>query len=165
MADPGEEPRRKKSSEPFEIDGLDRAILSELQRDGRRPYREIARNLGVAEATVRYRSGRLQDSGVMSISAFAHPERLGLGQLATVFVRTTAPARTAVAAELKEWPEVMYLSSLAGKSDLMLQVVVASVAELHELVGGRLAQLSGVLESETIVELEVHKAHYEYRVD
>ncbi len=30
-----------------ELDGLDRAIISQLQQDGRRPFRAIARSLGV----------------------------------------------------------------------------------------------------------------------
>lgn len=150
---------------PAEIDDLDRGIISELQRDGRRPYREIARNLEVAEATVRFRASRLQDSGIISITAFAHPDRVGRGQLATVFVRAAAPSRAALAAELSEWPEVMYLSSLAGRFDLMLQVVVSGTEQLHELVGDRLAALDGVLETETLVELEIHKAHYEFPAD
>lgn len=147
-----------------EIDELDRAIISELQQDGRRPFREIARNLGAAEATIRFRAGRLQETGVMSITAFAHPQKLGRGQLATVFLRTSAAAREPLAAELAGWSEVMYLSSLAGHFDLMLQVVVEDTTQLHELVGGRLARLDGVLETETLVELEIHKAHYEFPV-
>jgi Lrp/AsnC family transcriptional regulator for asnA, asnC and gidA len=147
-----------------DIDALDRAIISELQQDGRRPFREIARNLGAAEATIRFRAGRLQETGVMSITAFAHPQKLGRGQLATVFLRTTAGAREELAAELAGWSEVMYLSSLAGHFDLMLQVVVEDTAQLHELVGARLGRLDGVLETETLVELEIHKAHYEFPV-
>jgi Lrp/AsnC family transcriptional regulator, regulator for asnA, asnC and gidA len=147
-----------------DIDDLDRAIISELQQDGRRPYREIARNLETAEATIRFRAARLQESGVMSITAFAHPQELGSGQLATVFLRTTAADRKALALELSSWPEVMYLSSLAGHFDLMLQVVVEDTVQLHDLVGARLAQLPGVLETETLVELEIHKAHYQFPV-
>ena len=100
----------------------------------------------------------------MSITAFAHPQKLGRGQLATVFLRTTAGAREELAAELAGWSEVMYLSSLAGHFDLMLQVVVEDTAQLHELVGARLGRLDGVLETETLVELEIHKAHYEFPV-
>ena len=37
------------------LDHVDREILRQLQTDGRRPFREIARELGVSEATVRAR--------------------------------------------------------------------------------------------------------------
>ena len=48
---------------PPDVDALDRAIIAQLQRDGRRAYRAIARDLGVAETTVRFRATRLQRTG------------------------------------------------------------------------------------------------------
>jgi len=45
-----------------EFDDIDRAILRELQEDGRRSFRAIARSVGVSEGTVRarVRRGRLR---------------------------------------------------------------------------------------------------------
>lgn len=56
---------------PRQLDDLDRGIISQLQQDGRRPFRAIARALGVAEGTVRYRAGRLQEEGMLRILALA----------------------------------------------------------------------------------------------
>jgi Lrp/AsnC family transcriptional regulator for asnA, asnC and gidA len=145
-----------------DVDELDRAIIAQLQQDGRRAYRAIAVELGVAETTVRYRARRLQRTGVVSVTAFADPERLGYGVLASMFLRVAAAQRAAVIEELRSWQEVMYLSSCAGRADLMLQVVSRSLAELDEVLAVRLAELDGVLEVDTLVELRVHKAHYEF---
>jgi Lrp/AsnC family transcriptional regulator for asnA, asnC and gidA len=145
-----------------EVDSLDRAIIAELQRDGRATFRAIGRRLNVPEATVRFRTNRLQEAGVISVTAFADPQRLGYGILASMFLRVAAPRRTAVIDELRTWEEVMYLSSCAGRADLMLQVVSRGLGELEGVIARRLADLDGVLEVETLVELEVHKAHYEF---
>jgi Lrp/AsnC family transcriptional regulator for asnA, asnC and gidA len=145
-----------------EVDALDRAIIAELQRDGRATYRAIGRKLGVPEATVRFRTNRLQKSGVMSVTAFADPQRLGYGVLASMFLRVAATRRAALIEELQSWEEVMYLSSCAGRADLMLQVVSRSIGELEDVIARRLAELNGVLEVETLLELKVHKAHYEF---
>jgi Lrp/AsnC family transcriptional regulator for asnA, asnC and gidA len=44
-----------KAATKVTLDQLDRKIINELQTDGRRPYTEIAKRLGVSEATVRKR--------------------------------------------------------------------------------------------------------------
>jgi Lrp/AsnC family transcriptional regulator for asnA, asnC and gidA len=98
----------------------------------------------------------------MSVTAFADPEQLGYGVLASMFLRVSAARRTAVIEELGSWQEVMYLSSCVGRADLMLQVVARSLAELNDVLSVRLASLDGVLEVDTLVELKVHKAHYEF---
>src|SRR5690606_14164839 len=51
------------------IDDLDKSIIVALEVDGRRPYRDIARDLDVAEATVRSRVNRLSESGLIKITA------------------------------------------------------------------------------------------------
>ena len=46
-----------------EISDLDLKIIEELQGDGRRPYTQIAAQLGVSEAAVRARTNRLMERG------------------------------------------------------------------------------------------------------
>lgn len=55
------------------LDDVDEAILRELQVDGRRAYREIARTVGVSEGTVRTRVKRLREAGLLRILAFVDP--------------------------------------------------------------------------------------------
>lgn len=147
-------------AEPTEIDELDRTIIAELQQDGRATYRAIAKALDVPEATVRFRVNRMQRSGVISVTVFAHPERLGGGVLASLMVRVAAPRRAAVVAELQGWDEIMYLSSCLGRSDLLLQVMTRNLGELEETLISRLARLDGVEDVEALVEVKLHKANY-----
>lgn len=51
------------------LDHLDRAILHQLEEDGRRAFREIARVVGTSEATVRARVKRMQDLEILRIVA------------------------------------------------------------------------------------------------
>lgn len=162
VAAKGEHEVSAESETILDVDDLDRAIIAELQRDGRATYRAIGRNLGAPEATVRFRARRLMQAGVMNVTAFADPARLGYGVLASIFLRVNAAHRLAVAEDLKSWDEVMYLSSCAGRFDLMLQVVSRTLGELHDVMSSRLAALDGVQEVETLVELRVLKAHYEF---
>ena len=101
-----------------QLDATDIAILAELQEDGRRPFREIARSVGVSERTVRARVRALHEAGALRILAFVEPARLGHSVLALVFLRVRIDAHDAIVEELTSWPEVSYVSSLMGRHDL-----------------------------------------------
>lgn len=147
---------------PHRLDALDRAIISQLQIDGRRPFAAIARDVGVTEGTVRFRVARLQDEGILHIVAFANPFPLGFAMQASVLLRTTPSAHDAVAETIASWPEVMYVSSCAGSADLYMHIICRDHDEMWRLLGDRLGSVDGVLSSETLMELHVHKTRYVY---
>src|SRR6266567_1949865 len=152
----------KLEGSPRQLDALDRAIISQLQVDGRRPFRAIARETGVAEGTVRFRVTRLQHEGMLQIVAFANPFPLGYAMQASVLIRTKPAAHGAVAQTIASWPEVMYVSSCAGSADLYMHVVCKDQDEMWRLLGERLGSVEGVLGIETFTELRVHKTRYVY---
>ena len=60
-----------------EIDTADRAIIDQLQIDGRRSYGRIGEAVGLSEGAVRQRVGRLLRSEAIRIVAVIDPETLG----------------------------------------------------------------------------------------
>ena len=72
------------------LDPTDEAILRALQEDGRRSYRSIARDVGVAEGTVRARVRKLETLGALRVVAFVDPARLGNSVLALLALRCGA---------------------------------------------------------------------------
>ncbi|MDX6535018.1 MAG: Lrp/AsnC family transcriptional regulator, regulator for asnA, asnC and gidA [Gaiellales bacterium] len=141
------------------LDSVDRAILEGLQDDGRRSYRQIARDVGVSEGTVRTRVRRLEDAGVLRVIAFVDPSRLGNSVLALVFVRVSTAQHGAVVKALAELPEATYVSSLVGRADVYIQIICRDNEALWKLVS-EIRSLSGVLETETMLEMAVHKFTY-----
>ena len=61
----------------------DQRIVDFLREDGRTPFREIARQLGVSESMVRKRVGRLLETGWMPILGVTDPLQLGVHFLAS----------------------------------------------------------------------------------
>src|SRR3712207_8726578 len=59
------------------LDDVSRAIIEQLQEDGRRSYARIASAVGLSEAAVRQRVQRLLDAGVMQIDAVTDPMQVG----------------------------------------------------------------------------------------
>jgi Lrp/AsnC family transcriptional regulator for asnA, asnC and gidA len=142
------------------LDRTDRAILKELQEDGRRPFREIARKLDVSERTIRSRVRLMQDAGVLRVLAFVDPFSTGGAILALVFLRVAPEAHDRVVEELATWSEVSYVSSLMGEKDVCLQVVCGDNEALWRLLNERVRRLDGVLDTETLMEMKVHKFRY-----
>lgn len=134
--------------------------MRELEADGRRAFREIARNLATSEATVRTRVKRLQDLNILRIVAFADPEQLGDSQLSLVLVRVSPDHHDAVVAALVDLPEVSYVSTLLGRADICVEVSSHDNAELWAFLADEVRSIVGVLETETLSVVKVHKLRY-----
>ena len=87
------------------VDKVDRRIVAALQRDGRRPFTSIGRELGLSEAAVRQRVARLQAAGIMVV-AVADPMTLGYQAMAMVGISVDGRARKQVAEAVGRLPEV-----------------------------------------------------------
>ena len=60
------------------MDETDRAIIAQLQYDGRMSFTDIAAEVGISEGTARRRVKQLMDDGVLQIVAIVEPQLLGL---------------------------------------------------------------------------------------
>ncbi|MGH3949290.1 MAG: Lrp/AsnC family transcriptional regulator [Pseudonocardiaceae bacterium] len=149
-------------SEVDELDDVDRGILRLMQTDGRMPYRQIARELGVSEGTVRIRMGRMQDSGALNIVAIADPFRLGYRVLAFLLIRVEPGSQDHAVAELAAWEEATYVSTCVGRADIYVQLVCRDNENLNDLLHRRIPLVGGVREFETFMELKMHKVSYRY---
>lgn len=143
-----------------ELDEIDRAIIQDLQIDGRRPFREIARSLSIAEGTVRARVKRLQASGVLSIVAFVDPVRLGQYRLSLLLVKIDPHERDSVVSALSSRDDVSYLSSALGVTDLLVEFVAQDEHGRWDFVNGVVRSLPGVLSVEVISIVETYKILY-----
>lgn len=143
-------------------DQLDRQIISMLQADGRCSNREIARNLGVPEATVRYRVRRLTESGLLRITALVEPERLGYTLTAVVSLQTEAQRVPDIAKTLASFPEVMYLVITTGEFDIILTATFLDQDDLYAFLTDRLANIEGVTRSNTAIGLNIVKRDFEW---
>jgi Lrp/AsnC family transcriptional regulator for asnA, asnC and gidA len=141
------------------LDDLDRGIIEALQGNGREPFRRVASRLGVSEATVRARYGRLTQDGILQVVGVTNP--LGLGfELALVGVATSgAPER--VADEVARWPEAAYVVVVAGRFDLIVELVVSDRRELLD-VTNRMRALEDVVSTETFLYMEMWKQLYDW---
>ncbi len=141
------------------LDGANRAIIEELQRDGRRPYSAIAEVVGLSEAAVRQRVQKLREAGVIQVVAVTDPKQVGFARQAMVGIRADGDIRK-LAAELAAVAEIDYVVVCAGGFDILVEVVCEDDAHLLELLNSTVRALPGVRDAETFVYLELTKQTY-----
>ncbi|MWB99276.1 Lrp/AsnC family transcriptional regulator [Agromyces seonyuensis] len=152
---------RANGGRPAHLDDVSKAIIEQLQRDGRRSYSDIGRAVGLSEAAVRQRVQRLQETGVMQIVAVTDPTQLGFARQAMIGVRVSGDTR-AVADRLAELGEIDYVVLTAGSFDLLAEVVCEDDEQLIALLNDRIRSIEGVASTETFVYLRLHKQHYDW---
>jgi Lrp/AsnC family transcriptional regulator, regulator for asnA, asnC and gidA len=140
------------------LDDVSRAIIEQLQQDGRRSYARIASAVGLSEAAVRQRVQRLLDAGVMQIVAVTDPMQVGFPRQAMVGVRARGDVRSA-ADKLAAMPEVDYVVVTAGSFDVILEIVCEDDERLLDTVA-RIRAADGVESTETFVYLGLRKQTY-----
>ncbi len=145
------------------MDEIDAQLIRHLQVDGRRPYTQLAREVGLSEAAVRQRIQRLLDGGVMQIVAVTDPLQLGLHRQAMILIKVEGDIRE-VAAELATFDEVDYLVLTAGSVDILAEVFVPDDQALLELLNDRIRKVPGVVATESVIYLQLRKQTYSWPV-
>jgi len=141
------------------LDDVSKAIIEQLQQDGRRPYATIGKAVGLSEAAVRQRVQRLIDTGVMQIVAVTDPLTVGFPRAAMIGVRCSGDIDP-IADALEAMPEVDYLVVTAGSFDVLLEVVCENDDHLLEVINKRIRAIPGVLSTESFVYLKLRKQIY-----
>ena len=143
------------------LDDVSKAIIEQLQQDGRRPYATIGKAVGLSEAAVRHRVQRLIDSGVMQVVAVTDPMKLGFSRQAMIGIKCMGNA-SEVAKQLTEFESVDYVVLTAGSFDVLVEVVCEDDEDLIQLLNNKIRALPGVISSETFVYLKLHKQFYSW---
>lgn len=145
------------------LDDVSKAIIEELQQDGRRSYASIGKVVGLSEAAVRQRVQRLTDSGVMQIVAVTDPLELGFARQAMIGIRAHGPLEP-IADAIAAMEEVDYVVITAGSFDLLVEVVCESDEALLQVVSNKIRRIDDVTSTETFMYLRLRKQTYSWGV-
>jgi Lrp/AsnC family transcriptional regulator for asnA, asnC and gidA len=154
--------QRASTSRGDEVSVLDKRIIEHLQQDGRRPFTQIAGDLGVSEAAVRARTNRLVERGILQVVGVTDPLKLGFQQMAMIGIRCEPDKLVAVSERIAEMPEVDYVVITAGSYDLLIETVCEDNEALLRFLADKLRQIDGVRDTETFVYLRMVKQTYQW---
>jgi Lrp/AsnC family transcriptional regulator for asnA, asnC and gidA len=154
------ERRRGAVSAAPHLDGIDQRLIEALQKNGREPFRRIAAEVGVSEATIRARYQRLCEDNILQVTGVTNPLGLGFDAIAMVGIRTGG-APEPVADAIAQWDEAGYVVITAGQFDILVELVCADRRQLLETTS-RIRELDGVVSTESFLYLELWKQLYDW---
>ena len=134
---------------PYQIDGLDQQIIRVLQRNGRMSNVDIARELGVTEATIRKRLDRLLSEDIIHVTVYPDLTRVGLGTSALIALQVDLARVGQIAEQLANLSQVRSVNYTTGEYDLVLEAVLPSNQELFHFLTSDLAAISGIRKTST----------------
>jgi Lrp/AsnC family transcriptional regulator, regulator for asnA, asnC and gidA len=142
------------------LDQLDLNIIAHLQHDGRRPFTEIAADLGVSEGTVRNRLQRLMSDQTIQVIGMADPIQLGFDAPAMIGVSVHPTQLKHVAEAIAEFEEVSYLIMVSGEFDLFVEVMCRDRKHLASFISEHIHQIPGIVRTQTFIILQTFKMAY-----
>ena len=145
----------------MKLDGYDRAILRELQDEGRMPVAQLSKVVGLSQTATRHRLQKLLHSEAIKVVAIGDPRLLGFDVEAMIGVCVDGDPLVAAEA-FGKLPEVMNVMVSAGRFALMVEVICRSNHELEQLLTHQIRPVNGVRSLEVFLYLECTKDSYNW---
>jgi Lrp/AsnC family transcriptional regulator for asnA, asnC and gidA len=150
-------PNKKKA-----IDAVDCQMIRLLQKDARIPNTEIAKRMGISEATVRTRLNRLIRDGLIQIVAVSNPLKLGFKIVGRIQIHVDIKKMDAIIEELKALKPLWFIVQTTGGTGIDTEFVVKDLDELNRLIFDKINRIEGVLRTETELFLNYIKRQYDW---
>lgn len=150
---------------PPTLDAIDRRILRALQRNGRIPNVELAKEVGLSPSPCLRRVRLLEESGVIDrYVAVLDAAKVGMGL--TVFARVWFKTQDAeithqFAETVRKFPEVVECYLTTGECDAIMRIVTADLHSYWRFQADHLTRIPSVQSVKTDVPMETIKQGHE----
>ena len=135
------------------LDELDKAILEELQTDGRVSNAELARRINLSPPATHTRLRQLEQRGyICKYAALLDRERAGYDMLCFVHMSLQLHQQEQIdeiRTTIQQMPEVLEYYRLTGEFDYLLKVVIRNRKGLERFIIDRLTPIPGVARIQT----------------
>ena len=140
----------------YEIDNLDREILSMLMEDAKIPYTEIAKKLIVSPGTIHVRMRKLEEAGVVLGSKLVvDPHSLGFDMTAYLGVHLEkGSVYEEVIYRLERIPEVVEAYYTTGAYGIFMKIYCRNTKHLYDVLNHKIQPINGIQRTETLICLE-----------
>lgn len=142
----------------FQIDSLDKKILSFLVKDARTPFLEIARDCNVSGAAIHQRIQKMKEAGVIKGSQFnISPQNVGYYTCAFIGLQvnlTSTRTHQEVFNKIMKIPEIVECHHVTGNYSLLAKVYCNNNEHLKKIIVENIQSIIEITSTETIISLE-----------
>ena len=137
------------------FDELDMKLLFELTKDGNISVPTLSKKLGINASVLYSRIKRLvRKKLIKKFTIEIDASLLGIGVKATVGINRDPKFKIQINKKLLEISEIISISEVTGRFDMMIQVYAQDLEGLHSVVIEKIGKIEGIQNTETFVELQ-----------
>jgi DNA-binding Lrp family transcriptional regulator len=151
----------RNASTEVKLDSIDRAILAELQREGRLSNLELAQRVHLSPSACLRRVKALDDNGVIAqYVALINPRAVGKHGVSFTIINLESmntPQLEAFEQAVRDQPEVLDCFYVAGSNDYLIRFTYRDAEDLERIHSDVLMRLPGVARSNSLLVLRTVK--------
>ena len=137
------------------FDELDMNLLFELTKDGSISVPALSKKLDINASVLYSRIKRLiKKKLIKKFTIVIDDSLLGIGVKATVGINRDPKQKDSIREKLLKTPEVVLISEVTGRFDMLIKVYAENLEELHTIVIEKIGGIEGIQNTETFVELQ-----------
>ena len=137
------------------FDDLDMKLLFELTKDGSVSVPTLSKKLGINASVLYSRIKRLMKKKLIKkFTVVIDDSLLGIGVKDSVGINRDPKFKDAIHKKLMETPEVVSISEVTGRFDIMIKVYAENLESLHSVIIEKIGKIAGIQNTETFVELQ-----------
>lgn len=130
-------------------------LLYELTKDGSISVPNLSKKLGINASVLYSRIKRLvKKKLIKKFTIVIDDTLLGMGVKALVGINRDPKLKESIHKQLIETPEVISISEVTGRFDIMIRVLAENLESLHNVVIEKIGKIEGIQDTETFVELQ-----------
>jgi Lrp/AsnC family transcriptional regulator for asnA, asnC and gidA len=154
--------RNNSTNKKKALDQIDCQMIELLQKDGRISNTDIAKEIGLSEATVRTRLNRLIKDKFIQIVAVSNPIKLGFKIVGNIRIHIEIKKMDRIIKELKNLKPLWFIVQTTGGTGIDTEFVVKSLDELNKLIFEKINKIDGVIKTDTSLFLNYIKRQYDW---
>tara|TARA_B110000977_G_scaffold198766_1_gene284385 strand:+ start:937 stop:1398 length:462 start_codon:yes stop_codon:yes gene_type:complete len=143
-------------NENYQIDNIDRSILSILMGNAKTPYTEIAKKLLISPGTVHVRMKKMEEYGLVKNSHLAVNHEL-LGYDLTAFLGIYLEKGSNyknVIKQMEKIPEIIEAHYTTGVYSIFAKITCKNTKHMRQVLNEEIQSVDGIQRTETIISLE-----------
>ena len=140
----------------YQIDNIDRGILSELMINAKVAYTEIAKKLIVSAGTIHVRMKKMEEAGIVKNSRLhINYELLGFDLTAFLGIYLEKGSTyTDVIQQLNLIPEIVEAHYTTGVYSIFAKIRCKNTKHMRQILNEEIQSIKGIQRTETIISLE-----------
>lgn len=139
------------------LNDVDKKIIIELQKDGRKSFSDLSKKFDISISTLRRRVNKMIEDGVITITAVPDPEKIGYSIMALIVYNINRKSLQKTVNQICSFKYNHLVGMTSGRWDVASWSLFKNNDELKDYLINDIAAMDGMISTETLLVLKYAK--------